>query len=77
MNLRIASVGSGVRACQSDFVAALRHTEVGAHERKHQSCEVLIHSFHGCKGAPPSITRAWQRKEDDGRSGHSAGYAMN
>jgi len=50
--------------------AALRHTEVGAHERKHQSCEVLIHSFHGCKGAPPSITRAWQRREDDGRSGH-------
>src|SRR6266568_2930660 len=43
--------------------AALRHTEVGAHERKHQSCEVLIHSFHGCKGAPPSITRAWQRRQ--------------
>ena len=30
--------------------------------------EVLIHSFHGCKGAPPSIARAWQRREDDGRS---------
>ena len=26
--------------------AALRHTEVGAHERKHQSCEVLILSVH-------------------------------
>ena len=49
---------------------ALRHTEVRAHERKHQSCEVLIHSFHGCKGAPPSITCAWQRREDYGRSGH-------
>lgn len=33
---------------------ALRHTEVGAHERKYQSCEVCIHSFHECKGAPPS-----------------------
>jgi hypothetical protein len=30
----------------------------------------LIHSFHGCKGAPPSITRAWQRGEDNGRSVH-------
>jgi hypothetical protein len=26
--------------------AALRHTEMGAHERKYQSCEVRIHSFH-------------------------------
>ena len=51
--------------------AALRHTEMGAHERKYQSCEVRIHSFHGCKGAPPSIARAWERREDDGRSGHS------
>jgi len=28
----------------------------GAHERKYQSCEVRIHSFHGSKGAPcPSL----------------------
>src|SRR5579872_5650635 len=50
--------------------AALRHTEMGAHERKYQSCEVRIYSFHGCKGAPPSIACAWERREDDGRSGH-------
>jgi hypothetical protein len=43
----------------------------GQHERKHQSCEILIHSFHGCKGASPSSARAWERTEDDGRSGHS------
>ncbi len=50
--------------------AALRHTEMGAHERKYESCEARIQSFHGCKGAPPSIARAWERREDDGRSGH-------
>src|SRR5581483_2272442 len=50
--------------------AALRHTQVGAHKRKYHSREVLIHSFHGCKRAPPSITLARHRREDDGRSGH-------
>ena len=29
-----------------------------------------IHSFHGCKGTPPFIARAWERREDDDRSGH-------
>ncbi len=42
----------------------------GAHERKYRSCEVPIRSFQGCEGAPPSIARAWELSENDGRSGH-------
>src|SRR5215472_8489950 len=62
----MASQASARRA----VTAALRHAEMGAHERKYLSCEVRIHSFHGRKGTPPSITRTWERREDDGRSGH-------
>src|SRR5215469_13535065 len=62
----MASQASARRAA----AAALRHAKMGTDERKYESGEVRIHSFRGCKGAPPSIARAWERREDDGRSGH-------